>query len=97
FGYKARQWFHTGCMRPLTQRRSRAKRQARWGNLLFPRPLILPNALNAVFRTMTMMVATGMAGRRRRIGRRFTKRHHNEKENKYNQCNQKYDDEFPHT
>ncbi|MEA3232759.1 MAG: homocysteine S-methyltransferase family protein, partial [Thermodesulfobacteriota bacterium] len=25
FGYKARQWFHTGCMRPLTQRRSRAK------------------------------------------------------------------------
>ncbi|MEA3231318.1 MAG: hypothetical protein U9Q05_06140, partial [Thermodesulfobacteriota bacterium] len=42
FGYKARQWFHTGCMRPLTQRRSRAKRQARWSNLLFPRPLVLP-------------------------------------------------------
>ncbi|MEA3232169.1 MAG: hypothetical protein U9Q05_10495 [Thermodesulfobacteriota bacterium] len=40
FGYKARQWFHTGCMRPLTQRRSRAKRQARWGNLFFSRPLL---------------------------------------------------------
>jgi hypothetical protein len=35
----ARQWLHICCMGALAQRRRRAKRQTRRGNLFFPRPL----------------------------------------------------------